>query len=425
MDRHWRLFSLSLLYFVQGAPYGFQTSCLPLILRKQGLSYSQLGALKLLFLPWVCKPLYAPIMEGFKTDMWWLVFSMSSMGLTCLFAAFSDQVSIFQLSLILLMLNLASATQDITVDSVAIRILHPSELGAGNTIQVVAYKLGAVSVGGCLLWFGETYGYTFMWLNFSNLYFLAVALVLTLNLIPPKQETLQNHDKENTSFFKVIKTNLREIFRVPSTSWMIIFLLFYKLCERGEAVFPIFLVDKKIPLQTLAFWNGFVRSAFSIAGSGYSGSLLSSSTAWPAKSVLTMFCYLRVGALFLQTCIIIFWGHTAISTEDNLALWSSDSLYFYLSIMSLCFGNFCAGALTTAAFTAMMNLSQEAPTSLRSTHYSLLATVEVLGKLSFATVAGLLIDSLGLVSIFSLFTVLALSTLPILHYMPEKFAKSN
>ena len=55
--------------------------------------------------------------------------------------------------------------------------------------------------------------FTFRWLNFSNLYFLAVALVLSLNLIPPKQETLQNHDKENTSFFKVIKTNLREIFR--------------------------------------------------------------------------------------------------------------------------------------------------------------------------------------------------------------------
>jgi len=110
-SRYWRFFSLFLLYFVQGAPYGFQTSCLPLILRKQGLSYSQLGALKLLFLPWVCKPLYAPIMEGFKTDLWWLVFSMVSMGLTCLFAAFSELLSIFQLSFVLFILNFASATQ--------------------------------------------------------------------------------------------------------------------------------------------------------------------------------------------------------------------------------------------------------------------------------------------------------------------------
>jgi hypothetical protein len=48
---------------MQGAPYGFQTACLPLVLRKRGLSYSRLGTLKLLFLPWVCKPFYAPFVE--------------------------------------------------------------------------------------------------------------------------------------------------------------------------------------------------------------------------------------------------------------------------------------------------------------------------------------------------------------------------
>jgi len=32
--------TLGLLYFVQGAPYGFQTACLPLILRQAGLSFT-------------------------------------------------------------------------------------------------------------------------------------------------------------------------------------------------------------------------------------------------------------------------------------------------------------------------------------------------------------------------------------------------
>ena len=50
---------------------------------------------------------------------------------------------------------------------------------------------------------------------------------------------------------------------------------------------------------------------------------------------------------------------------------------FILVLLSLCIGNFCAGTLTTAAFTAMMNLSQGAEQSIQSTHYSLLATVEV------------------------------------------------
>ena len=51
---------------IQGAPYGFQVGCLPLILRQSGLSFSSLGAMKLLFLPWILKPLYATVIENTK-----------------------------------------------------------------------------------------------------------------------------------------------------------------------------------------------------------------------------------------------------------------------------------------------------------------------------------------------------------------------
>ena len=45
----------------------FQSACLPLLLRESGLSYFAIGAMKLLFLPWVCKPLYAPFIETTRT----------------------------------------------------------------------------------------------------------------------------------------------------------------------------------------------------------------------------------------------------------------------------------------------------------------------------------------------------------------------
>ena len=53
------------------------------------------------------------------------------------------------------------------------------------------------------------------------------------------------------------------------------------------------------------------------------------------------------------------------------------------------------------------------PPPLQATHYSLLATLELLGKLFLGTLAGALADSLGLHLCFSLF--LALSGLPILY----------
>ena len=75
--------TLGLLYFVQGAPYGFQSSCLPIILRKGGLSFTQLGVMKLLFIPWICKPLYAQLVDRTMTKKFWLILTMICLGLTC------------------------------------------------------------------------------------------------------------------------------------------------------------------------------------------------------------------------------------------------------------------------------------------------------------------------------------------------------
>ena len=92
---------------------------------------------------------------------------------------------------------------------------------------------------------------------------------------------------------------------------------------------------------------------------------------------------------------------------------------FYLAIISLCVGNFSAGLITTATFTSMMSLSQSAQTSIQTSHYSLLATAEVLGKLMFASVAGALIDMFGLELMFVLFVLLAVLTVPLLWRMPD------
>lgn len=64
--------TLSLLYFVQGAPYGFQSACLPILMRGNGMSFTSIGLMKLLFLPWVCKPLFAPLVDSYFDKKWWL-----------------------------------------------------------------------------------------------------------------------------------------------------------------------------------------------------------------------------------------------------------------------------------------------------------------------------------------------------------------
>ena len=100
------------LNLIQGAPYGFQTSCLPLLLRQDGLSFSSLSVMKLLFLPWVCKPLYSPLLERTLSRSTWLIVALATMAMTCLLASLTvNQADVTSLSIVLLLLNFASAAQ--------------------------------------------------------------------------------------------------------------------------------------------------------------------------------------------------------------------------------------------------------------------------------------------------------------------------
>ena len=106
-----------------------------------------------------------------------------------------------------------------------------------------------------------------MWLGFGSLYLLCIFLIASLRLVETSSEPEINHMDHSTVLSPgLIRSSLSQIFAVPGTSWMVLFVLTYKLCERGEAVFPIYLVDKGIPMARLAFWNGLVRSSASVSG---------------------------------------------------------------------------------------------------------------------------------------------------------------
>jgi hypothetical protein len=66
----------------------------------------------------------------------------------------------------------------------------------------------------------------------------------------------------------------------------------------------------------------------------------------------------------------------------------------------------------------MMKSSQSSPKSMRATHYSFLATFEVVGKLIFASLVGLVVDTVGISLTYFIFILLSYVTvlvLPLLH----------
>ena len=71
------------------------------------------------------------------------------------------------------LMNLAAATQDIAVDGLAIEVVDETDLGWANSAQIVGFKVGMLMGGGVLAWVSEELG-----LGWGGVFAAMAALVL-------------------------------------------------------------------------------------------------------------------------------------------------------------------------------------------------------------------------------------------------------
>ncbi|KAM7075149.1 major facilitator superfamily domain-containing protein 3 [Molossus nigricans] len=399
-----KLLLLAGLYLVQGLPYGLQSGLLPMLLRAGGLSLTRVGLAKLLYAPWLFKLVWAPLVDTRGSPRAWLTLSTAALGLVCGLLAALPPAEAGQAELpvtvagLLLLLNLGAAVQDVALDTLAVQLLEPAELGPGNTVQVVAYKLGSALAGGGLLALLPTFSWPHLFLLLAAIYWLAAALAW----VAPALQQLPSPQQKGppTNYL-----NLLDLLAVSGTLWTTGFAVTYKLGEQGaSSLFPLLLLDQGLSAPELGLWNSVGAVACSIAGSSMGGALLSGHR--KLLPLLKSVLWFRLGGLVCQTTLLFY-------LDTSLARLGPGTVLRGAALLSLCLQHFLGGLVTTATFTLMMRCSQLAPSALQATHYSLLATMELLGKLLLGTLAGALADSLGLHLCFSLF--LALSAMPILY----------
>ena len=129
-DTRRRLTLIASLYVSQAIPLGFLIVALPAILRREGMSLEQTGMLGALALPWLIKFLWAPLIDRYGSARWghyrsWII----PLQTLCVLAVVGISTVDLQDGLLWLVLAgaafmLASATQDIATDGLAVR-RHP------------------------------------------------------------------------------------------------------------------------------------------------------------------------------------------------------------------------------------------------------------------------------------------------------------
>ncbi|MBX7194130.1 MAG: MFS transporter [Sandaracinaceae bacterium] len=390
-----RIAFLTALYLVQGLPFGFQANALAALLRDQGVSMTHITLTTALALPWSLKALWAPLVDrhhhpALGRRRSWIVPMQLALALSMIAAAFAPiHPDPLPLLALVLAMNLFAATMDIAVDGLAVDLLSQGELGAGNAAQVVGYKIGMLAGGGLLVWASEA-----LHLGWRGLFFTmagVVALVLVVTLFVDERR-LHEHETHGASpsphvSIREVLATLREAMSRPGAGWLVLVLVTYKLGESLiDPVFNALLVDQGVSRATIGLWVGTYGMAASILGSLGGGVL---ATRLSVERAFVTVAAARVLALSMPWAIASF-----------------GPMPSGFVIASTCAEHLVSGALTTIMFAFMMRHTDR---RIGATHYTLLATLEVLGKAPLAMSSGWIADHVGAPISFGAAVALALS----------------
>ncbi len=384
------------LYFVQGLPFGFQATALPVYLRDAGVSLTGIGLATALSVPWMLKVFWAPLVDRYSSPRLgrrrsWILPLQLCLAAACALAALVPPSRGLALVLLLvLLMNFFAATMDIAVDGLAVDLLEVPELGKGNIAQVVGFKIGMLTGGGLLVWASG-------WIGWEGLFFSMAALVLLSFAV-----TLRYRERHHTDPHKpgspLVHPRLGEILALLKRSlavrgggWLLLFIGTYKLGENmADTMFKPFLVDAGFGREQIGLWVGTWGMLFSIAGSFAGGYL---ATRLPLLRALGIAATLRAVPVAGE-----WWLSLVEPTAERV-------------IAVTCAEHFFGGALTTALFAYMMSRVDR---RIGATHYTLLAAVEVWGKVPAAWASGALTDATSYPFLFGLATVLSVSFLALL-----------
>ena len=406
-----RMIKILLLGAISGFPWVIIGSSLSLWLKEDGLSRSTIGWAGLIFAVYAFNYLWAPIIDRIKIP--WLttkvghrrawIITMQFIILICLvsWSLINPSANLALVISIGLIIAIASATQDITVDALRIEQIGENEgkaMQAGAAIAVVGwwtgYKLGGVVALNSAEFF-QKFGYE----NYWQITFIVLGIVVILCNIflmfvnePKKNDKaeIQNQtDKmiENKLGFSNTITKIFawltgtiigpiiSFFNKNGFNIALAILGFVFLFKIGEAF---------LGRMSVIFYKeiGFTKSDIALYSKGLG---------WVTTVIFTL-----IGGLFaIRSGVIkaMFVSGILMASTNllfSLLAWSGKSeLLFAIAVIF----DDMAAAFATVAFVAFISLLVDR--TYTATQYALLASIGTAGRTTLAASSGALVDYLN------------------------------
>ena len=438
-----RMLKILLLGAISGFPWVLIGSSLSLWLKEDGLSRSTIGWAGLIFGVYAINYLWAPLVDRIQIPFltkkighrrgWIVLMQILILISLCLWSIFVPSENLTLVIAVGLLIAIASATQDITVDALRIEQIGEKEgksMAAGAAVAVVGWWSGYKRGGVLSLFSAEHFqnaGFDNYWqLTFLILGVLIIFMNIGLMFIDEKSYIERvNNQKISDKFFlnKFKKENLFtrfmawtgstiggpiiSFFKKNGFSVAIGILSFIFLFKIGEAF---------LGRMSIIFYKEIGFSKTDIA-------IYSKTLGWITTVIFTL-----LGGLFVIRSGVLKAMFLAgiIMASTNLLFswlaWSDKSeLIFAIAVIF----DDIAAAFATVAFVAFISLLVDR--TYTATQYALLASIGTAGRTTLASSSGALVDWLNgdWGTFFILTALMVIPSLIILWIMRNKLQLSE
>jgi MFS transporter, PAT family, beta-lactamase induction signal transducer AmpG len=244
---------IPVLNFASGLPYTIIISASVVMYKNLGVSNADIGFYtSLLYLPWVIKPFWSPVVEAFATKKKWFAIMQFIIGIAFLLVGLIlGNQHFFMLTLALFWVAaFASATNDIAIDGYYLEVLSKDQQSFFLGIRSTFYRIALLTGNGLIVYIAgsleKTYSNPEKAWSYTMIFVACLMLLVAIyNFVVAPKEQIDKNDQQNRlspSFSTIIVS----FFQKKQLLLVISFILIFRLGEAQlmKMLVP-FLLDKK------------------------------------------------------------------------------------------------------------------------------------------------------------------------------------
>jgi len=378
----------AVLYFAQGFPFGIVNETVNLYLSFAKIPLGTIGLVGSVGIIWTLKWIWAPLVDWLGTYRSWII-AASLVLAASLFALGNVPAAGTLFWAALIVLVFASATQDIAIDALAIRITPENLLGVVNSARVAAFRVAMIVAGGGVALLADRMG----WRGAFGAAAVVPLVIIAILLAMAPHETSRSTAHENP---------LRGVgawFLRPGALMLVAVILLYRLGDNAlMAMIRPYWVARGFSATEVGNVTTTLGMICTIAGAIAGGAFIARFGIYRSLLVLGI----------VQMLSNLAYALVAMTNAGRPAMYGAAIIE-----------TFCGG-LGTAAFLSFLMVICDRDNA--ATEYAMLSALFTLGRTFAIAFSGFVAEDLGFANYYWLTAALALPGLALLPLIRDRLA---